>query len=693
MAAEPESGTLPDGPREHPSDQGPGQVPSQAPGPLSDQATGQSAGQAPGQVPNQGAPADRVLPGDPAADPAGAAAGHPSDDRSSGQVPGQGGTPLDELLSAEAAGPSVPPPGGPLENRELPPSDAALTTAVRNGDDRAYEELYRRHAPSVRRYARTCCRDAFTAEDLTAEVFARTLQALRAGKGPDIAVRAYLLTAVRNIAASWSRSDRREQLVDDFTAFAASSPAVASVDVTDPGADDHAMALADRSMVVEAFRRLDESDQMVLWHTAVEEEKPQELAVLLGKTANAAAVQAHRARDRLAAAFLQAHIAEAQTPECERHAGRLGALARGSLRKRASADLRAHLDTCERCSGAYFELVELNSSLRAILPGGLLVWVGAGYFAAAAAAAGVGVAAGAAGAGAAGAAGSGGAAGGAAGSGAASEGLGTPAKVAIAAAVAVAAGVGLAFALAGGSSPKPRAVHKAPSRPAVAAPAPAPAKPPSHAAGPAPAAAPPAVPVAASTPAPSPAPKPAHRAKPTPKPSPSPTHRPSPRPTPSPTPTPTPTPAPGPYYVDSLPYAGLTQSGSSSGPSIDLAQSGLVWQRTNGVTIGGTTYSRGITVYAPATTDIDLPSGCTSFDAKAGVDDMTLGLGAVRFSVEDGSSGRVLWSSGEVDGGDQAVSVHVPLGGASSVKLVVTPVSGKVPVDVADWADARFSCG
>ncbi len=59
---------------------------------------------------------------------------------------------------------------------------------MRAGDDQAYEELFRRHSGAVLRYARSCCRDAHTADDLTAEVFARTLQAVRGGKGPTEAV-------------------------------------------------------------------------------------------------------------------------------------------------------------------------------------------------------------------------------------------------------------------------------------------------------------------------------------------------------------------------------------------------------------------------------------------------------------------------------------------------------------------------
>ncbi|WP_306300671.1 RNA polymerase sigma factor, partial [Streptomyces sp. NRRL B-24572] len=98
---------------------------------------------------------------------------------------------------------SVLPP--PLE---LPPSDAELVQLMRDGDDSAYEELFRRHSEAVRRYAKTCCRDAHTADDLTAEVFARTLQAVRGGAGPEQAVRAYLMTTVRRVAANWARTQK-----------------------------------------------------------------------------------------------------------------------------------------------------------------------------------------------------------------------------------------------------------------------------------------------------------------------------------------------------------------------------------------------------------------------------------------------------------------------------------------------------
>ncbi|MFJ9693604.1 sigma-70 family RNA polymerase sigma factor [Kitasatospora sp. NPDC101183] len=653
----------------------------------------------------------------------------------SGRVPGQapagrGGVAPEAFVGdGLPVRPTVPAPADPVDG-ERPPSDAELTARVRAGDDTAYEEIYRRHADSVRRYARTCCRDNFTAEDLAGEVFARTLQALRAGKGPDFAVRAYLLTAVRNVAAAWHRSERREQLVDDFSVFAQTSAAVAEFDLADPGADAWAMALADQRMVMQAYAELPEDDRVVLWHTEVERESPKTVAVMLGKTANATAVQAHRARDRLAAGFLQAHVSGSQDSTCESYANRLGAYARGSLRKRASAEVGRHLKECDRCTAACLELTEINTGLRALLPGGVLVWIGvggAGFAAAAvggvaavggAAAAGTAAAAtgGTAGAGAAGAAGAGASSGGGAAGAVAGEGMGTAAKAGIAAAIAVAAAAVAAYALTGSPEAKPPAaappVTSAPAVPRPAAPAP-----PAPAPAPAPSSAAPAPEQPAPSPPPPVQPTPTHEPK-SPAPAPSP---PAPRPpvvpppvvpeptipsvpvpdvpvptvpdVPVPTVVPTPTPpVPTDFWADSLP---VVKPGNNRvpppGPSIRQKGSGAFQQRSGGW-IGGDYHPHALTVHAPATTLIDLNRTCTSFDAVAGVDDVTLSPGGVVFSVQ-GGDGSTLWRSRPLAAGDDAVPVHVPLAGQTSIRLVVTPVNGVWSVlNVADWAEARFRC-
>ncbi|MGW2305697.1 sigma-70 family RNA polymerase sigma factor [Streptomyces sp. NPDC001809] len=602
----------------------------------------------------------------------------------------------------------LPPP------RELPPSDSELVQLMREGDDSAYEELFRRHSDVVRRYARTCCRDAHTADDLTAEVFARTLQAVRGGAGPEQAVRAYLMTTVRRVAAHWTKTQKREQLVEDFAVFAAEAARASEVSDQTPsfgagldlGADVLAMHEAEQSLAMQAFRSLPERWQAVLWHTTVEEESPSEVAPLFGLTANATAVLASRAREGLKQAYLQAHVSQSLTAggDCARYADRLGAYARGGLRMRAERGLRKHLDECAKCRLAAGELAHVNAGIPALLPVAVIGWFAAGYsLKAAGIVAGGAVGAGAAGAAAAATGSSGGAATGGAATGAAAEGLGAPAKAGIAAAVAVAAAAGLVWAMAGDPQPvaAPRATQPVvtpvvPAEPApppkpsptpepVPPPPPAPSEPPAPAPT-RPATTPPAKPAAPTPPAAEPTPEPTPPpAKPRPTPKPTPPPRPE---KPSAKPTPPPPAPPRVYRVDELDYGIL---GDGTEPEVDLAGSGWMWQRRD-LSIGGTPYAYGVSVHAPSSLLIRLNRPCTSYDAIAGVDDLSalVGFGGVRFSVY-GDEER-LWRSGVVRAGDPPVPVHVDLTGRRTLRLVVEEHTPFGRALVADWARSAITC-
>ncbi|MFJ3842161.1 sigma-70 family RNA polymerase sigma factor [Streptomyces sp. NPDC090054] len=606
---------------------------------------------------------------------------------------------------------------------DLPPSDGELVARMRGGDDGAYEELFRRHADAVRRYARTCCRDGHTADDLTAEVFARTLQAVRGGAGPDQSVRAYLLTTVRRVAAAWAKTAKREHLVEDFALFAEQSTGaeatagLGGADTLELGADVKAMHQAEQSLAMQAFRSLPERWQAVLWHTTVEEASPSAIAPLFGLSPNATAVLASRAREGLKQAYLQAHVSSALSSggDCARYADRLGAYARGGLRMRAERGLRKHLEECAKCRLAAGELKDVNAGIPALLPVAVIGWFAAGYAAkaagvvaggavaatgagAAAAAGGSSAGAGAAGAGAAGA--GAGAAGGAGGSGAGgavvSEGLGLPAKAAIAAGIAVAAAAGVVFALAG-DEPEQQAPAKpapgvaAPVRPVVPEPSPSPTPPGSTPAGaPAPAARssvpprPTSAPPAPATSAPASARPSASKPAPVtarPKPSPA-------RPKPSPTPLPVPPPQP----PQGFPLARLGHSayGAHRGPELETWRSSWVWQRW-GPMIGGQRFGQGITVNSRSSVEITLNRQCTGFSAWAGVDGLSLLTdGTVRFSVY--GDGQRLWRSGVLGYGDAATAVNVSLAGRGTLRLVVEQVGqGKLPT-LASWADAVISC-
>lgn len=583
---------------------------------------------------------------------------------------------------------------GPVD--ELPAegglSDAALIARIRAGepelDGEAYKVLYQRHAEAVRRYARTCCRDAHTADDLTNEVFTRTLQAVHNGKGPETSVRAYLLTSVRHVAAAWTKTQKREELVEDFAVFARSSvlSGPGSDEGYEPGTDVRAMQQAERTLVARAFSSLSEKDRMILWHTAVEDAKPRDIAPLLGVTGNASAVAAHRARENLKTAYLQAHVSRSLTAggECARYADQLGAYARGGLRRRAEVGLRTHLQGCAECREAAAEVLDLNGRIRLVVPVALIGWFGtvggAKAFGALLSGTGAASAAGLAGA--------------AAGKGAVAEGVGAPLKAAVVTSTLTAMGVAAALALMGSEEPKVPVAEPPPTAPV------SPSKEPEQ---------PEPAPPEASAKPPEPEPPPESEPEPEPEPAPARTREPSPAPKPEPVPKPE-LPAKE-YRLNSLrwdalrpPLDGLLdgetgEAGGTGGarrepareaePTFRLGGSSWLWQR-RGLHVAGRQYEHGVSTNAPSSVIVDLHRECTAYEALAGVDEWSALPGAVRFAVY--GDGVRLWSSGVVRAGERPVPVQVPLGGVESMRLEVLPQEPVDSATQADWLEARVNC-
>ena len=250
-----------------------------------------------------------------------------------------------------------------------------LIAAVRAGDGDAFGHLYRRHVAAAHNLARQLTRSTAERDDLVAEAFAKVLDTMRAGGGPDIAFRAYLLTTLRNTLYDRVRRDRRLELSDDMTRHDPGEPWV-----------DTAVADFESTMAARAFARLPERWQTVLWHTEVEQETPAQVAPVLGLSANGVAALAYRAREGLRQAYLQEHLADADGKECRHTVERLGAWARGGLSRRSRVQVDGHLESCAQCRLLARELADVNSSLRgliapAVLGGGALV---AAYLAAAA---------------------------------------------------------------------------------------------------------------------------------------------------------------------------------------------------------------------------------------------------------------------------------------------------------------------
>ncbi|MGZ4505054.1 MAG: sigma-70 family RNA polymerase sigma factor, partial [Nocardioidaceae bacterium] len=249
------------------------------------------------------------------------------------------------------------------------PSDAELISRVRGGDAAAYGELFSRHVQAATRLSRQLVRGP-DADDLVSEAFAKVLSVLQGGGGPDVAFRAYLLTAVRRLHVDKIRSGAKLHTTDDLTPF-------------DPGVpfQDTAVAGFESGAAAQAFASLPERWQLVLWHLEVEGQKPADIAPLLGMSPNSVSALAYRAREGLRQAFLTMHLSDISETECRWVNEHLGAFVRNGLSKRDSGKVQAHLDECRRCTAMYLELTDVNSNLAGIIAPMLLGAAATGYVA------------------------------------------------------------------------------------------------------------------------------------------------------------------------------------------------------------------------------------------------------------------------------------------------------------------------
>jgi RNA polymerase sigma factor (sigma-70 family) len=249
------------------------------------------------------------------------------------------------------------------------PSDPELIAAVRAGDGHAYGVLFERHRGAALNLARQIAGSS-DADDLVSDAFIKVLRVLSAGGGPDVAFRAYLLTAVRRLHIDKIRASSKVTPSDDLEQF-------------DPGIpfQDTVVDNFENAAAAKAFASLPERWQLVLWHIEVEGQKPAEVAPLLGMSPNSVSALAYRAREGLRQAYVQMHMADTGDEECRWVTERLGAHVRKGLSRRDAAKVDEHLDECRKCAAVYLELTEVNSNLSGILAPALLGTAAAGYLA------------------------------------------------------------------------------------------------------------------------------------------------------------------------------------------------------------------------------------------------------------------------------------------------------------------------
>lgn len=235
--------------------------------------------------------------------------------------------------------------------------DHALLALVRDGDPQAMAELWSRHYPATLAAARRISRQPKDAEEFASDAFSGMLQALSNDSGPSASVRGYLLTAVRNQATTRARrASAGDVLTDEVTDF----------EDLDRAPLDPVAHHAELGLVREAFATLPPRWQTVLWRTAVDQEKNTVIAAELGRSPNAVAALARRARLGFRVAYIRAHAStHGVAPECAPFVPRLVELLPGAAAD--APDVQRHVDDCPACERRLADLVAVDRDLGGIL--------------------------------------------------------------------------------------------------------------------------------------------------------------------------------------------------------------------------------------------------------------------------------------------------------------------------------------
>ncbi|MFD0782628.1 glycoside hydrolase family 97 catalytic domain-containing protein [Micromonospora azadirachtae] len=144
----------------------------------------------------------------------------------------------------------------------------------------------------------------------------------------------------------------------------------------------------------------------------------------------------------------------------------------------------------------------------------------------------------------------------------------------------------------------------------------------------------------------------------------------------------------GTAYVSDLPF--LSES-NGWGPVERDGSNGETNAGDGGaISIGGSTYAKGIGTHAPSEITVWLGGACTRLQAEVGIDDEVTESGSVAFQVI--GDGRPLADTGIIRSADGARTLDVEVSGVRTVALRVTDGGDGKNFDHADWADARVTC-
>jgi RNA polymerase sigma factor (sigma-70 family) len=260
-------------------------------------------------------------------------------------------------------------------------SEGELIEAARDGDDRAFEELYARYGSRIVAFIRNRVRDQGRVEDVSQEVFISALRRLRASD-QEIAFKPWIYEIAKNACIDEHRREVRSQEIslDADADLAGGQRALLSVAPTPPAAVEGKQRLAD---LRGAFGGLSKSHHELLVMREFEGLSYDEIGARTGMSRQMVESALFRARRKLSEEYDElASGRRCQQVQSAIDSGRLLSPRKLGVRERRQfARHLAHCQTCRlsaRMTGVDQSLViprrGLGAKIAALLPFPLLPW-------------------------------------------------------------------------------------------------------------------------------------------------------------------------------------------------------------------------------------------------------------------------------------------------------------------------------
>lgn len=168
-------------------------------------------------------------------------------------------------------------------------SEAALLLHAQRYELQALAEIYDRYSPGLYRYAMRLMSDEDLAEECVAETFNRFLAVLKAGRGPQHHLQAYLYRVAHNWITDYYRRQPPPTLPLEPDLH------------QNPGSDPQALVALEmeKELVRDALRLLTPDQRQVLVLKYLEEWQNQEIAEAIQKQVGAVKALEHRALNTL----------------------------------------------------------------------------------------------------------------------------------------------------------------------------------------------------------------------------------------------------------------------------------------------------------------------------------------------------------------------------------------------------------